>query len=61
MFDVDDSADAGDTRQLVRAELDRVRRTFARRVSEMTPADLSRSTNGTDWTNRELLFHMLFG
>jgi hypothetical protein len=27
----------------------------------MTPADLDRPSNGTRWTNRELLFHMLFG
>jgi hypothetical protein len=61
MFCMADSADDGDPRQLVRDELDRVRGTFARRVSEMTPADLRRPTNGTDWTNRELLFHMVFG
>jgi hypothetical protein len=61
MFCMADSADDGDPRQLVRDELDRVRGTFARHVSEMTPADLRRPTNGTDWTNRELLFHMVFG
>ena len=27
----------------------------------MTPADLDRVSNGTRWTNRQLLFHMLFG
>ena len=42
-------------------ELDRVRRTFARHVAEMTPEDLDRPSDGTKWTNRELLFHMLFG
>ena len=26
-----------------------------------TPADLARASNGTRWTNRELLFHVLFG
>ena len=50
-----------DLRQQVHEELDRVRRTFARRVVEMTEADLVRPSNGTNWTNRELLFHMLFG
>jgi len=50
-----------DRRQELHAELDRVRRTFAQHVAEMTPADLARPSNGTRWTNRELLFHMLFG
>ena len=45
----------------VHAELERVRRTFAGHVAEMTPADLSRASNGTEWTNQELLLHMLFG
>jgi hypothetical protein len=45
----------------VHDELDRVRRTFARHVAEMTPEDLDRPSDGTRWTNRELLFHMLFG
>lgn len=56
-----DSLAVDDLRQLVHDELDRVRRTFARHVAEMTPADLDRESNGTKWTNRELLFHMLFG
>ena len=50
-----------DHSQQVHAELDRVRRTFAHHVAEMTPEDLDRPSNGTKWTNRELLFHMLFG
>lgn len=48
-------------RHEVHAELERVRRTFADHVARMTPADLSRASNGTRWTNQELLFHMLFG
>ena len=51
----------GDIRPLVHGELARTRRTFARHVAEMTPEELSRPSSGTDWTNRELLFHMLFG
>ena len=42
-------------------ELARVRADFARRVNEMTPAQLSQPTVGTRWTNRQLLFHMVFG
>lgn len=50
-----------DLRQEVHAELDRVRRTFAQHVADMTADDLDRPSDGTKWTNRELLFHMLFG
>lgn len=45
----------------VHQELARVRRAFAHHIATMTPADLDRLSNGTKWTNRELLFHMLFG
>jgi hypothetical protein len=48
-------------RQAVHAELERVRQTFARHVVEMKHEDLRRKSNGTEWTNRQLLFHMLFG
>jgi DinB superfamily len=48
-------------REAVHAELERVRETFARHVVEMTHEDLMRQSNGTRWTNRQLLFHMLFG
>jgi DinB superfamily len=47
--------------QAVHAELERVRRTFARHVEEMSQQDLRRLSRGTRWTNRQLLFHMLFG
>lgn len=47
--------------QEVHAEMERVRRTFAEHVESMTTADLSMASNGTSWTNRQLLFHMLFG
>jgi hypothetical protein len=47
--------------QAVHAELQRVRETFARHIAEMTPKDLRQKSNGTEWTNRQLLFHMLFG
>jgi hypothetical protein len=44
----------------VHAELARVRATFARHA-QMTPADLRQRSSGTRWTNRQLMFHMLFG
>jgi hypothetical protein len=30
-------------------------------VGRATPADLRRRSNGTRWTNRQLMFHMVFG
>ena len=45
----------------VHEELERVRQGFARHIADMTAADLSQASNGTKWTNRQLLFHMLFG
>ncbi len=45
----------------IRAELDRVRDEFRTLVANSTPVDLARPSNGTSWTNRELLFHMMFG
>ncbi len=47
--------------QVVHAELERVRQIFTRHITEMTPEDLRRQSIGTQWTNRQLLFHMLFG
>ena len=46
-------------RAAVRAEMERARLDFAL-VGEATPADL-RPSDGTRWTNQQLLFHMLFG
>ncbi|MEV7413224.1 DinB family protein [Streptomyces althioticus] len=48
-------------RQTVRAELERVRADFHRFLAEASAADLRRATDGTRWTNEQLLFHMLFG
>ncbi len=45
----------------VRAEMEQARLDFHRLVSEAAPADLRRPSQGTRWTNRQLLFHMLFG
>jgi hypothetical protein len=48
-------------RQVVHAELERVRTDFHRFLAEASAADLRGPTNGTRWTNEQLLFHMLFG
>ena len=48
-------------RREIQAELERVRVDFRRLVETASPAELSRPSDGTKWTNRQLLFHMLFG
>src|SRR5438132_2131121 len=48
-------------RSAVRAEMESSRLDFHRLIADATPADLRRPTDGTRWTNRQLLFHMLFG
>jgi hypothetical protein len=42
-------------------ELMRARVTFRRLVEHASREDLARRTDGTRWTNRQLLFHMLLG
>ncbi|WP_153504095.1 DinB family protein [Cumulibacter manganitolerans] len=39
----------------------RARRELAAWLETASPADLRRSSNGTCWTNEQLLFHMVFG
>jgi hypothetical protein len=41
--------------------MERARIEFKDLVGQATPADLRRRSDGTRWTNRQLLFHMLFG
>jgi DinB family protein len=48
-------------RETICEELQRVRVTFRRLVQDASPADLARASDGTRWTNQQLLFHMLFG
>lgn len=48
-------------RQAIHAELERVRADLHRLVAEATAAELRRHTEGTRWTNRQMLFHMAFG
>ena len=42
-------------------EMERARATFQNLVQTTLRTDLHRRSNGTRWTNRQLLFHMLFG
>ena len=48
-------------RQVVRDEMEQARQTFHRLLDSASVAGLSRPSNGTKWTNGQLLFHMLFG
>jgi hypothetical protein len=48
-------------RQGVHDELERARAAFRRLVEDATEADLRRASDGTRWTNKQLLFHMLLG
>ena len=41
--------------------MEQARLEFGRLVGAATPADLRRPSDGTRWTNQQLLFHMLFG
>ena len=45
----------------IHAEMNRARPEFHDLVANSSPNDLARLSNGTRWTNRELLFHMLLG
>ena len=42
-------------------ELERARIEFRGLLDTASPASLRRRSDGTRWTNRQLLFHMLFG
>jgi hypothetical protein len=48
-------------RQSMHAELERVRADMHELVSNATAGDLRRGTNGTRWTNAQMLWHMAFG
>jgi hypothetical protein len=49
-----------DTRD-IDADLERVAADFHHLLDSATGAELRAPTNGTGWTNQQLLFHMLFG
>lgn len=42
-------------------ELEQARLRFAELIRQTSPEDLRRRSQGTRWTNRQLLFHMVFG
>lgn len=48
-------------RASIDAELERVRIDFHQLLDAAQPADFDRLSNGTRWTNEQLLFHMVFG
>lgn len=48
-------------KQVVHQDLERARVTFHRLLQQATDVDLARRSNGTRWTNQQLLFHMLLG
>ena len=45
----------------IRAELDRVRLDFRHLLETASDAELRQPSDGTKWTNEQVLFHMLFG
>jgi hypothetical protein len=48
-------------RQAMLAEFERARASFHALLESASEKDLARLSNGTRWTNRQLLFHMMFG
>ena len=48
-------------RQAIRREMDDARDRLHALLVAADPADLRRRSNGTRWTNEQLLFHMVFG
>ena len=52
---------AGQDRAAVYAEMEQARRDFRDLLARADSASLRRQSDGTRWTNQQLLFHMLFG
>ncbi len=48
-------------RRSIRLEYERAQATFHELVSTASESDLGQPSNGTRWTNQQLLFHMMFG
>ncbi|MBQ0850587.1 DinB family protein [Streptomyces sp. BH-SS-21] len=48
-------------RELVHAELRQASATFHQLLESATAEDLHRQSEGTRWTNEQLLYHMVFG
>jgi hypothetical protein len=49
------------TKEEILAQYRRARADLEKWLAAATAADLGRKSNGTKWTNEELLFHMVFG
>ena len=47
--------------QQVDGELRRAQAEFHQLITSASPDDLRRLSDGTRWTNRQLLFHMVLG
>jgi hypothetical protein len=47
--------------QSIRAEFEEAQATFHGLLESASEEELARPSNGTRWTNRQLLFHMMFG
>jgi hypothetical protein len=60
-MDSEDGLLATPSRSEIHRELDLARDAFHALLRDATAADLRRRSDGTRWTNRQLLFHMLFG
>ncbi|PBC35457.1 maleylpyruvate isomerase [Rhodococcus sp. ACS1] len=45
----------------IAADLERARRALHELLGSASPGDFDRRSNGTRWTNEQLLFHMVFG
>lgn len=58
---VDAAGSTAPSRESVLEELEHARLVFRRLVSGSSPSQLRRPSNGTRWTNGQLLFHMLLG
>jgi DinB superfamily len=61
MHPAPDPRPAAPDRAAIRAEMESARLDFHQLIGDATPADLRRPSDGTRWTNQQLLFHMLFG
>jgi hypothetical protein len=48
-------------RQHIHDEMDQAYATFQQLIDEASRSDLSRLSDGTRWTNQQLLYHMMFG
>ncbi|WP_411283295.1 DinB family protein [Lapillicoccus sp.] len=48
-------------RESIHRDLDQAVTVLHQLLADASPADLRRRTEGTRWTNEQLLFHMLFG